>query len=182
MGTFESEPPAEAYSRVTRDLAAVCADFIEWLDTLPEHLEQQFQTSSTTVDGMTVIEPASPRAAPLRVERQSHPAGGVGARFWFGHAASGWVVDCLCDACGGTSSEFIEAGQRLVDVVTGGFREYRRPHVPRRGERLHRGPWLEVGYEAESGAGACASADIKGDLFDVIWEPWPAAVPKGDLL
>lgn len=167
VGTFNWDwenggPPAEAYSRITRDLAAVCADFCAWLDQLPASLAARFQCSIEVDEALTTVAPADPAASSLRIERREHDDGGTIVVLGFGQACSEWVTDCLCDACDGDSAEFIEAAQDLVAVVTGGFDEFRRDH--------------EHGYLAEGRGGASSSRPgVTGELFEVTWVPWPPA-------
>ena len=177
MGTFNWDwdnggPPAEAYSRVSRDLDEVCAEFVTWLDALPSRLTREFDCGTSEQGGDVVVTPTNPAAAPLRIERRGATGGGVVVQMWLGRAASEWVTDCLCDACDGDSAEFIKAAEQMVAVVTGGFREFRQPHKAGRFERLLNGPWLEIGYECEAGSASSASDEVKGELFDVTWLPW----------
>ncbi len=164
VGTFNWDwenggPPDEAYSRVTRDLAAVCADFVAWLDRLPRALTEAYDCTASTVGQLTTITPADPAASPLRLERRGHEAGGTVVVMGFGRQCSESVTDCLCDACDGDSAEFIEAAEDLVAVVTGGFEEFRR-----RGSE---------GYLAVGQRGASSPPARRGASFEVIWAPWP---------
>ncbi|HSX67597.1 DUF6226 family protein [Nocardioides sp.] len=164
MGTFNWDwanggPPDAAYSRVTRDLAAVCADFVAWLDRLPGELGATYDCSTSVDGGVTTITPSDRAASPLRLERREHDGGGTIVVVGFGRQCSEWVTDCLCDACDGDSAEFIEAAEDLVAVVTGGFDEFRRDH--------------EEGYLAQGRGGASSSGPgVTGEFFEVTWTPW----------
>lgn len=162
MGTFNWDwasggPPPDAYSRVTRDLAAVCAAFVAWLDQLPGDLAARYDCT-VAVDGpLTTITPSDPGASPLRIERRDHTAGGTVAVIGFGRQCSEWVTDCMCDACDGDSEEFIDAAERYVAGVTGGFEEFRRRR--------------EEGYLAANG-GSSHEPRGRGERFEVTWSPW----------
>ena len=164
VGTFNWDwenggPPDAAYSRVTRDLAAVCADFVAWLDRLPGDLTSAY-ACTVSVDGpLTTITPADPSASPLRLERRDHEDGGTTVVVGFGRQCSEWVTDCLCDACDGDSAEFIEAAEDLLAFVTGGFEEFCR----RRSE----------GYLAVGRRGASSPPARGAERFEVAWSPWP---------
>lgn len=163
MGTFDWDwanggPPEAAYSRVTRDLAAVCADFVAWLDALPGDLASRHDCIVSVDDAVTTITPSDPSASPLTLERHQHEAGGTVVVVGFGRQSREWVTDCLCDACDGDSAEFIEAAEELVAVVTGGFEEFRRDGAE--------------GYMAGERGGSSRGPGVRGEFFEVTWAPW----------
>lgn len=174
-------PPDEAYSRVTRDLAAVTAAFASWLDELPERLvssyhcrprpttaaEQQRLANAWTATTFAV-EPADADCATLLVARGTFE-GGTSALIGLGVATQELVPSCFCDACDEDSDSMIEQAGRLVRVATGGCHEFRRP--ARHG--LTR--WLEQGYVAADGSASCGGPDERGAPFARDWAPWPTA-------
>ena len=68
---------------------------------------------------------------------------------------------------------FDESHEELVLVTVRGFHEFRRAHVPRRGETLFRGPWLEEGYESADDLSVRAGHNVRGETFSVDWPAWP---------
>jgi len=60
----------------------------------------------------------------------------------------------------------------FVEVVTQGFREFRRPYVADREEPFWKGPWLQVGYEVDGEVmWSRAGHSVKGEKFSVSWKP-----------
>ena len=185
-------PPEEAYSRVTRDLAVVTAGFAEYLENLPGRLTAEYdcvmreadqgelerlsEAGSRAIDCF-VIAPVDPRSAPLLIARDSFE-GGTSAVVGLGHAIDEMVPDCNCDACDGDSESMIAELTELIDVVTNGFREFRRPYVADPDELLHKGPWLQIGYEVNGEeVWSRANHHIRGETFSVSWRPWARLSP-----
>lgn len=183
-------PPADAYSRVSRNLSEVTAEFREFIEAVPARLEAEFEcvVRPATVserDRLTearrgpltatalAIEPSSSDCATLLLSTDLFE-GGTMLVLAFGHAVSTLLPICFCDACDEDSESLIEQTNRYVDVATLGCREFRQPHVPRHGDLLHDGPWLEHGFETSDGGGErSASADIRGETFSHTWAAWP---------
>jgi uncharacterized protein DUF6226 len=181
-------PPREAYSRVTRDLAAVTAGFAAWLDELPRRLTATYDCMvrepaasdlarlgevSVPLDEVYVVQPADDRSAPLLVARTTHE-GGAGVLLRTGVAIDVGVPGCFCDACDEDSDSLIEQTDEIVSVAVEGCREFRQRYRRSLGQRLADGPWLEHGYERpDGGAARHASASVRGDTFSRVWEPWP---------
>ena len=181
-------PPPEAYSRVTRDLAAVTAGFSAWLDTLPGRLTTTYDCvvreptaaelerlgePKQPLDEVYVVQPADDRAAPLLVARTTHD-GGAGVLLRTGVAIDEGIPGCLCDACDEDSDSLIEQTEEIVAVAVGGCREFRQHYRRSLGQRLADGPWMEHGYERPDGTTAChASASVRGDAFSRVWVAWP---------
>ena len=182
-------PPEEAYSRVTRDLAAVTAGFAEFLDELPARLVASYDCLVRELPDDEVgrlseqrpgllstyaVVPSDPGSATLLVGRRVYE-GGVAVVLAFGVAAVEAVPDCFCDACDEDSESMVEQVEEFVNAATGGCREFRRPYRSRPGELLDGGgPWMEHGVDTASGAWAHASRSVTGDSFDRDWAPWPA--------
>jgi hypothetical protein len=189
VGTFnwnwDIGPPADAYSRVSRDLAAVTRSFGSWLDDLPQRLVADYECTVRPADltdlerfdpfpveRAWVGEPDDPRAAPVILARHDFD-GGVGVQIGIGRAVAELLPVCFCDACDEDGDDLIAQAEEAVAVVVGGFREFRQPYAKRRGEMLHGGPWLEVGFEAGDRRRSTASADVVGEHFDTVWASWP---------
>ena len=188
-------PPEEAYSRHTRDLAAVTAEFAVWLEELPRRLTREFECTrrDLTADERArllppvpdsyergyAVEPSDPASATLLVVRHSFE-GGTGVAIGFGRAVVEDLPHCFCDACDEDSAGLIEQTQRIVDAATLGAQEFRRPHLARPGITLMDGPWLEQGYLLQGGGGsAWSNREVAGEFFDVQWRPWPRRMPTG---
>ena len=117
-------PPDAAYSRVTRDLAAVTA-----------------LVASSTFEGGTRV--------------------GVVA----GRTVAETVPTRFCAACDETGEDMVEMVERIVQTVTGGFREY---------HRRDGGTWF-TGHEAV-GIGGSARGETYGphaEPWVVDWQAWP---------
>ena len=187
----EEGPPPEAYSRVTRDLAALTAGFARYLDELPGELTARYlcrvrslsederlrlRGSGSGVDDGWVddgwaVEPSDADSATLLVGRTTFE-GGASALLGFGVAAHGLVPDCFCDACDEDSESLVARAEELVRAAVHGCVEFRRPYQPRRPGRLFGGPWLEEGFTTAGGGFAHASAAIRGEPFSRHWQPW----------
>lgn len=180
-------PPPEAYSRVTRDLAAVTAGFARYLDELPGELtaryvcrtrdlsedeRQRLRGRGADLDDGWAVEPSDPDSATLLVGRTSFE-GGASAVLGFGVAALALVPDCFCDACDEDSESLVAETEGFVRAAVDGCVEFRRPFRPRRRPgRLLGGAWLEEGFTTAGGGSAHASADIRGEPFSRRWRPW----------
>lgn len=180
-------PPPEAYSRVTRDLAAVTAGFSAWLDDLPRRLTaaydcvvaepsavelERFGDAPGPLDEVYVVQPAQESSAPLLVARRTYD-GGAGVLLRTGVAIDEGIPSCFCDACDEDSESLVGQVDEVLATLTGGCREFRRPYRRPLRERLAGGPWLEHGYERQDGTTSThASADVRGEPFDRTWVPW----------
>ncbi|MGN6577915.1 MAG: DUF6226 family protein [Nocardioides sp.] len=178
-------PPDEAYSRVSRDLAAVTAGFVVYLDDLPRRLTETFECAvreptdqerarlgGDRAEHAYVVQPDGDDRSPLLVGRFTFE-GGTGAVVAGGIAIEEPVPTCFCDACDEDSESLVDQVEELLEVVTGGCREFRRPYRKSFGQRLADGPWLEHGYvRPNGGTSAHASAEVKGEPFDRTWAPW----------
>lgn len=189
----ESGPPDQAYSRVSRDLAVVTADFSRYLDGLPARLESTYLCRVRELDEdeqrrlsnvhrqlridpslAYAVEPQGTDRATLLVHRSTFERGDSALM------AMGWVArvdvpDCFCDACDEDSESMIEETEDFVSVVTGGCVEFRRPHEMGRQPSWAapvQGTWLEEGYRTPATARSHADADIRGELFEKHWLPW----------
>ena len=191
----ESGPPEEAYSRVTRDLAAVTADFSSYLDGLPDRLERRYLCRVRHLDedelrrfqnvrpgayadysAAYAVEPDGPDRATLLVHRSTFE-GGASALIAFGLVSSVRIPDCFCDACDEDSEGMIAQAVEVVGVVTGGCVEFRRPHEVQRLPSWAapvEGTWLEEGYRTATAASAHSNAEIRGEPFERQWLPWAA--------
>jgi hypothetical protein len=179
-------PPDEAYSRVSRDLAAVTAGLAAYLDDLPGRLTETFDcalreptererdqlAAALRVEQAYAVEPAGPDRSPLVLGRFTFE-GGAGAVLAGGLAIEETVPTCFCDACDEDSESLVGQVDEVLATVTGGCREFRRPYRRPLRERLAGGPWLEHGYERPDGTTSThASADVRGEPFDRTWAPW----------
>jgi hypothetical protein len=181
-------PPTEAYSRVTRDLAQVTAGFAAYLDELPSRLVADYdcrvrpltdeeaarvaRRDEAPWDDAYAVVPADAASATLLVARSTYD-GGATLTIGFGRATTAGLPGCFCDACDEDSDGLIEQTREYLDAATGGVTEFRRPHVPRHpGAPLADGPWLEQGFRGPAGSSASASAEVRGELFEVTWRPW----------
>lgn len=140
--TWPDGLPDEAYSRVTRDLASVTADFAAYLDDLPDRLTTRYRCRvrpltrherervvrdlSDAAEGYAV-EPDDPDCATVLVARVQEHDGATYAVLAFGVAASALIPDCLCDACDSDSAELIEQAEGFLEAALTGFREHRGP-------------------------------------------------------
>ena len=187
-------PPNEAYSRVTRDLRAVTAEFAAYLDGLPQRLSGDFDCRVRPMTGEELAQlrpdldhhpdrpeideldayavvPSDPACATLLVRRYSfdgassvHLAAGIGAETQAPY--------CLCDACDEDSGEMVRETERFVSMVTSGFREFLRP-AERRGSVPAAKGWMERGYEWSGGSSAGSSAQTTGTPYSATWRAWP---------
>ena len=178
-------PPEEAYSRVSRDLAAVTAGFGKFLDALAESLVARFACrvrpvtaeeaaqlgSDRSFDAVYAVEPDNAGAAALLIGRATED-GAQTVTFAFGLAQSASLPDCFCDACDEDSESLIEQSQQFMAAALHGCREFRRPYRPRLGDVLDGGSWMEEGCDTASGSWAQANRQISGRPFDVTWQPW----------
>jgi hypothetical protein len=189
----ESGPPDEAYSRVTRDLAVVTAEYGRYLDDLPGRLEWCYRCRTRALeeperrrlDGVRsllsregsssyAVAPEGPDRATLLVVRSAFE-GGAAALFALGVVSSELVPDCFCDACDPDSESLIEQAEGFIQVAIGGCVEFRREH------RMGRLPswaapvehhWMEEGYRTAHSGAAHADEGIKGEPFEREWLPW----------
>ena len=77
-----------------------------------------------------------------------------------------------------TQADILAELSELVEVVTQGFREFRRPYVADPDELLHKGPWLQIGYEVNGEVTwSRAGHSVKGEEFSVSWRPWARLSP-----
>lgn len=185
----DGDPPEEAYSRVTRDLAAVTARYARWLDDLPARLTDGYAcevreltaTERARLERMMRVEhgyavqPEDPAAATVLVGRWTSE-GGAGATLAFGIAAMELVPDCFCDACDVESDELVEQAEDFLGNALGGCTEFRRPHRPRRRPPVWSRPWvrrwLEEGYESGNRHAAHSGDEVTGEEFTRQWRPW----------
>jgi len=179
-------PPESAYSVVTRDLGAVTAGFADYLDVLPGILTTTFvcevreldpeqarrleEASRTPPAPACAVVPARADASPLLVGHLVHD-GSVNAVVGFGSVVAELVEVCFCDACDTDSADMVEKTQDWVAVVTGGFHEFRRPHLSRPGSLLG-SPRLEEGWSSPVGGATWASARVRGAPFARDWVAW----------
>jgi hypothetical protein len=189
----DSGPPDEAYSRVTRDLAAVSAGFSSYLDELPDALQHRHLCR---VRGLTeedlehlrgvhphvhadhasayAVEPEGPDRATLLVQRSTFE-GGAGALLAFGLVSFVDVPDCYCDACDEDSESMVEQAGEFVRLATGGCVEFRRE---RRFDRMPswaapiEGTWMEEGRRSADSFSAHSNAELRGEPFEREWLPW----------
>ncbi len=185
MSTWGPEgPPDEAYSRVTRDLAAVTAEYDAWLDALPSRLVADYRchVRPTTpaeearlgpVVSAYAVEPDDAACATLLVGRfAAGEHGETLAVLAFGEDRA-QVIDCLCDACDTDSAGLIEEGEQFLAAVLGGVREYRR--LDGRLDHVRMRPWYRDGMEASSGLWESGrTRHERGVLeYDHTWAAWP---------
>ena len=186
-------PPDEAYSRVTRDLRAVTAEFAAYLDGLPQRLRDDFDCRLRPVSGGELErlhphrghDPARPE-----VEEQDtyavQPAGAGCAtllvrRYRFDHASSVQLAAglgaatqapyCLCDACDEDSEEMVHETEQFISMVTSGFHEFLRL-AERRGSVPAAKGWMERGYEWSGGSSVGSSAQTSGTPYSATWRAW----------
>lgn len=178
-------PPEEAYSRVSRDLVAVTADFGAFLNALADSLVDRFACRVRPVtpdeaaqlggerifDTVVAVEPDNDGAAALLIGRATED-GAHTATFAFGVTQSASLPDCWCDACDEDSESLIEQSQRFMEAALRGCREFRRPYRPRLRDVLDGGPWMEEGCRTASGGWAHTNRQVSGRPFDVAWKPW----------
>ncbi len=180
-------PPDEAYSRVSRDLAAVTAGFAAYLDDLPRRLTETFDCAvreptaqerarlgaAGRFEQAYVVQPAGAGCSPLVVGRSTFE-GGAGAVLAGGVAIAEIVPTCFCDACDEDSETLIDQTEEVLAAVTGGCREFRARYRQSPWQRLADGPWMEHGYARPDGnASKHASAGVTGEPFDRTWTAWP---------
>jgi len=179
-GTWRyDDPPTEAYSRVTRDLAQVTAGFARYLDDLPSRLTatrlcslRDLNAAETTrLDGGRLsfrqayaIEPGDPDCATLLVGR------GVDAGHWavlaLGRVTSLGIPSCSCDGCDEDSDDMIDDAESFVEAAVQGCTEFRT--------RSRFSRWVTEGYSARSGSSAASTARGRaGKPFVIKWKPWP---------
>lgn len=145
-------PPSEAYSRVSRDLAAVTVGFTAYLDGLPDRLVAAYDCAVRPVTSAELIrlrqrgsrrdsegtvyavEPRGPDRATLLVDRTTFERGEF-ATVGIGQVITELIPNCFCDACDEDSDSLIAQTDTLVEVTVGGFREFRRTYRPRRAGR-----------------------------------------------
>ncbi|MDX6323952.1 MAG: hypothetical protein QOK15_306 [Nocardioidaceae bacterium] len=188
-----SGPPDEAYSRVSRDLAVVTADFSRYLDELPgrlerthlcrvrslsdaevEHLHGLHPGAHDDSDSGYAVEPQGDARAVLLVSRSSFE-GGAQALFTFGLVSWADVPDCFCDACDADSESLIEESEDFIQMPIGGCVEFRRE---RRFDELPswatpiEGTWLEEGYRTDGSFRAHSNPELRGAPFEREWLPW----------
>ncbi len=101
----------------------------------------------------------------------------MSAEIGFGVTTRASIPPCFCDACDEDSTSMIAQAEQYVQIVAGGFREFRRPYQPRHPTNLFDGPWMEIGYEWTGGAESGASADVRGEPFVRDWQAWPGRPP-----
>ena len=194
----ESGPPEEAYSRVTRDLAAVTADFGSYLDGLPDRLERRYLCRVRALQGEELrrlqnirpggyaeysaayaVEPDGGERTTLLVLRSSFE-GGACALLALGLVTSVDVPNCFCDACDEDSESMIEQAEELVGAATGGCVEFRRPHehgLPSWAAPIE-GTWMEEGYRTAGTASSHANPELRGEPFEKQWLPWAARTTR----
>jgi hypothetical protein len=195
----DSGPPDEAYSRVTRDLAAVTAAFSRHLDELPGRLERTYLCRVRDLDAGEVerlrgvhpqvpwdgssayaVAPEGPDRATLLVERSTYD-GGAAVLLAFGLVSSVDIPDCFCDACDEDSESAIEQTEDFLGVVVGGCVEFRRE---RRFDRLPswaapiEGTWMEEGYRTAGSMSAHSNPELRGEPFEREWLPWLVRRPR----
>lgn len=181
-------PPDEAYSRVSRDLRALTAEFATYLDALPSQLTASYDCAirspephelaqvhgiGVKPDEVYVVQPAEALAAALVVARLRYD-GGASVRLRAGFAIAEDIPICFCDACDEDSESLITQTRDIVELAVNGFVEFRRPYRPPSGEILEGGPWMQHGYTRPNGSTAThASASTRGKAFSHEWAAWP---------
>jgi hypothetical protein len=181
-------PPDEAYSRVSRDLRTLTADFATYLDALPgqltaayrcairapePHEQAQVHGNGVKPDEVYAVQPDEPRASGLVVARLRYD-GGASVRLRAGLAIAEDIPICFCDACDEDSESLIAQTRDIVELTVNGFVEFRRPYRRDVSQILEDGPWMEHGYTRPDGStGARASASTRGKAFSHEWAPWP---------
>jgi hypothetical protein len=187
-------PPDEAYSRVTRDLRAVTAEFAAYLDGLGQRLLDDFdcQLRPVTEEELERLhphrghDPARPEVEE-QVTYAIEPVGGGCAtllvrRYLFDGASSVQLAAglgaatqapyCLCDACDEVSAEMIGETEEFIAMVTSGFHEFLRPAQPAGGRAAEQG-WMERGHEWSGGRSVGGSAEVTGTPYSETWDSWP---------
>ncbi len=181
-------PPDEAYSRVSRDLHALTADFATYLDALPSQLTAAYdcairvpephelgkvQTDGVSLDEVYVVQPADPRACALVVARLSSE-GGASVLLRTGFAIAEDIPSCFCDACDEDSESLIKQTRDVVELAVDGCEEFRRPYRQKVRQILADGRWMEHGYTRPDGSWTShAGASVRGEAFSHAWPPWP---------
>ena len=180
-------PPAEAYSRVTRDMHAVFGGLHAHADTLVAELSTKYGATaapasdvdlrrfsrSTDLLRAAAVRPDDPAASPLLFGWTSHPALVIG----FGrYLHPGIVPMCGCDACDTDLQEALDEVSRLVRLVIGGFDEAVRRRLS----------GVELGYRAaeESASGLVRRRDagyreLPRRSRTITWVPWSARQHAG---
>src|SRR5262245_42075184 len=120
-------PPEEAYSRVSRDLRDVTADFARFLADLPVELVGSYDCrvreltaeerqrlrgkSSDQFDEAYAIQPADPSATTLLIGRERFHEG-ASVALGLGVAIDPGIPSCFCDACDEDSQSLIAQTRR----------------------------------------------------------------------
>ena len=128
-------PPADAYGRHSRDLAALTAEYAAYLQDLPTRLTSEYicQLQEATVDQVDwllngsptelhdvfALDPGDDACATLLVGRGQFE-GGATAEIGFGVATRASIPPCFCDACDEDSASLISQTEEYVRIVTAG--------------------------------------------------------------
>jgi Family of unknown function (DUF6226) len=144
-------PPADAYSRVTRDLATVFAGLHMSVDDRVARLVRTYDATARALSDDEVarlrtpllrsvaVVPPDAAASPLLVGWTEHPGVIVAAGDWSGP----WPAPtCGCDACDEDVEDAVYEFDRVVAGVTAGFREW-----------VWSGLRVEIGHEMASTSG-----------------------------
>ena len=171
-----SDPPAEAYSRVTRDVRALFGPVAAAADQHVERLRRDFDVTVTPLTAgdsrvpppatrAVLISPADGRAAPLTVGWTDFP----GVRLRYGHFGDTVIPGCGCDACAETTEECLDELSQVVTMVTRGFWE--RVEI---GKEV----WIRI-QEPHGSSGSQVLDAEQADALRVagsqrmLWAPWP---------
>ena len=125
-----SDPPPQAYGRVTRDLTALFAPVARAAEEHVAGLEQEFDvTVSRLPPGSTgfrvktlrevMVSPRDPMGAVLSIGWTDFP----GVLLRYGRFGDAVIPPCGCDACAETTEECLEELSRTLAMVTDGFWE-----------------------------------------------------------